>query len=267
MLAFILRHNAEKEGIKITSEGYCLVTDLMEWKKIKKLNVTLKEIDYVVDNNDKKRYEFSKDKLSLRASQGHTTATVKTEELLTKIEDPFSFCEVIHGTYYEPLPFIMKTGLNKMARNNIHMAIGLPKQAGVISGMRSSCEVVVEVNMTKAILGQHKIPFYISSNKVILSEGIEGGSIPAEYFRSVIDFKKKKYLHEAPFDYICVFDFECTCDMDRGTMKAQEIIEFPIVIVDVKAKAVKAIFQTYVKPVIDPKLTEFCTQLTGITQD
>jgi len=50
-------------------------------------------------------------------------------------------------------------------------------------------------------------------------------------------------------------------------MKAQEIIEFPIVIVDVKAKAVKAIFQTYVKPVIDPKLTEFCTQLTGITQD
>jgi len=57
--------------------------------------------------------------------------------------------------------------------------------------MRSSCEVVIELNMVKAMYGKHKIPFYVSSNKVILSEGLEDGSIPAEYFRSVIDFKKK----------------------------------------------------------------------------
>lgn len=135
----------------------------------------------------------------------------------------------------------MKTGLNKMARNNIHMAIGLPGN-GVISGMRSSCQVVIELNMVKAIHGAHKIPFYISSNKVVLSEGLEDGSIPSEYFRSVIDFKKKKYIHETPFDYICVFDFECTCSKDKSAMKAQEIIEFPIVIVDVKTKSVKAVF-------------------------
>jgi len=74
--------------------------------------------------------------------------------------------------------------------------------------------------MVKAALGQHKIPFYISSNKVILSEGLEDGSIPSEYFRSVIDFKNKKFLHEAPFDYICVFDFECTCSKEKAEMKA-----------------------------------------------
>lgn len=127
----------------------------------------------------------------------------------------------------------MKGGLNKMARNHVHLAIGLPKD-GVISGMRSSCQVVIELNMVKAIHGPHKIPFYISSNKVILTEGLADGSVPPEYFRSVIDFKNKKYLYEASFDYICVYDFECQCDEGKK-LEANEIIEFPVVIIDVKA--------------------------------
>ena len=50
-------------------------------------------------------------------------------------------------------------------------------------------------------------------------------------------------------------------------MNSQEIIEFPIVVVDVKRREIKTTFQTYVKPTIDPQLTEFCTELTGITQE
>jgi 2'-phosphotransferase len=105
---------------------------------------------------------------------------------LTKIEDPFKYVYVVHGTYKEPLPLILKGGLNKMARNHVHMAIGMGKN-GVISGMRASCQIVVEVNMVKAIYGQDKISFYVSSNEVILSEGLENGSIPPTYFRSVLD--------------------------------------------------------------------------------
>ena len=85
---------------------------------------------------------------------------------------------MVHGTYLEPLPFIMKSGLNKMARNHIHLAAGMPGKGGVISGMRGSCEVVIELNMTKAIYGPHQLPFYISSNDVILCEGLKDGSIP-----------------------------------------------------------------------------------------
>lgn len=47
----------------------------------------------------------------------------------------------------------------------------------------------------------------------------------------------------------------------------QEIIEFPVVVIDVKQKKVVAEFQTYVKPTIHPELTTFCTELTGITQE
>jgi 2'-phosphotransferase len=64
---------------------------------------------------------------------------VKTEELLTKNDNPFDFKEIVHGTYLEPLPLIMKGGLNRMARNHVHMAIGKPGNNGVISGMRKSC--------------------------------------------------------------------------------------------------------------------------------
>ena len=187
----------------------------------------------------------------IRARQGHTTKVVKTEELLEKITDPFGFNEVVHGTYYEPMPLIMENGLNRMARNHIHFAVGMPGKNGVISGMRGTCEVVVEINMPKAMYGEHRLPFYISGNNVILSEGLADGSIPPQCFRTVYDFKQQKYIHEAPFDYICVYDFECTCDEQRQ-LKSQEIIEFPVVIIDVKKNAIKSIFHTYVKPTIDP---------------
>lgn len=115
---------------------------------------------------------------------------------------------VVHGTYKEPLQLIMENGLNKMARNHVHMAVGIGKN-GVISGMRSSCQVVIEVNMPKAMYGFHKIPFFVSSNEVILSEGLKDGSIPPMYFRSVLDVLTNKFLYVAFFDYICVYDFEC----------------------------------------------------------
>ena len=40
-----------------------------------------------------------------------------------------------------------------------------------------------------------------------------------------------------------------------------------MVVIDVKAKKIVSQFQTYVKPVLDPVITDFCTELTGITQE
>lgn len=73
-----------------------------------------------------------------------------------------------------------------MARNNIHMALGMPGKNGVISGMRNSCQVVVDVNLTQAVFDG--VPFYISQNEVILSPGLgPEGYLPSKYFRSVSD--------------------------------------------------------------------------------
>jgi 2'-phosphotransferase len=63
------------------------------------------------------------------------------------------------------------------------MAIGLPGKNGVISGMRGSCEVVVEINLVKAMREGH-LPFFISENKVVLTPGIgDKGYLPPKYFR------------------------------------------------------------------------------------
>ena len=77
----------------------------------------------------------------------------------------------------------------------MHLAVGLPGNSGVISGMRSSCEIVIEINMVKAMLGAHKIPFFVSKNNVVLCEGLpDTSALPPEYFRYVLDFKTKKFL-------------------------------------------------------------------------
>lgn len=38
-----------------------------------------------------------------------------------------------------------------MARNHIHFAIGMPGNNEVISGMRGSCDVVIEIDAAKAM--------------------------------------------------------------------------------------------------------------------
>ena len=121
---------------------------------------------------------------------------VKDEELLTIIgknkSDPnsvYDYAQVVHGTQRKVLDLIMESGLCRMARNNVHMAIGLPGKTGVISGMRNSCDTVIEINLLKAIKSE-RMPFYSSVNNVVLSPG-EGkkGLVPPEFFRSVFDVK------------------------------------------------------------------------------
>jgi RNA:NAD 2'-phosphotransferase (TPT1/KptA family) len=74
-----------------------------------------------------------------------------------------------------------------MARNNVHMAIGLPGKNGVISGMRNSCDTVIEINLLKAVKSG-QMPFYSSTNNVVLTPGAgEKGLVPPEFFRSIFD--------------------------------------------------------------------------------
>jgi inhibitor of KinA sporulation pathway (predicted exonuclease) len=65
--------------------------------------------------------------------------------------------------------------------------------------------------------------------------------------------------------YYVVLDFEATC-LKEKVLRPREIIELPSVIVDVESRKVISKFQRYVKPVRHPKLSDFCTELTGITQ-
>jgi 3'-5' exoribonuclease 1 len=68
-------------------------------------------------------------------------------------------------------------------------------------------------------------------------------------------------------DYYLVVDLEATCD-DLGAVPRHEseIIEIGAVLVEGKSLAPIAELMTFVRPVIHPALTPFCTRLTTITQ-
>lgn len=68
------------------------------------------------------------------------------------------------------------------------------------------------------------------------------------------------------FDFFVVLDFEATCDEGSRQPQPQEIIEFPLVLVDARTLTVVDEFRSYVRPYYHPRLTAFCTNLTGIKQ-
>ena len=69
------------------------------------------------------------------------------------------------------------------------------------------------------------------------------------------------------YENIMIVDLEATCcnrnSIHRNDM---ETIEIGAVMVDRKTLSVIDEYQTFIKPLIHPKLTSFCTELTSITQ-
>lgn len=66
------------------------------------------------------------------------------------------------------------------------------------------------------------------------------------------------------YKYLAVLDFEATCWKDS---MEHEIIEFPTVIIDVTKRQIIDRMQVFVKPVKNPILSDFCKELTGISQE
>lgn len=71
-----------------------------------------------------------------------------------------------------------------MSRNHIHFAVGYPGEKDVISGMRKTCDIYIEIDIVQAI--KDGIDFFLSANNVVLSPGING-VLPPKYFKVVKD--------------------------------------------------------------------------------
>lgn len=73
--------------------------------------------------------------------------------------------------------------------------------------------------------------------------------------------------------YICALDFEATC-IENKIIENQEIIEFPCILYkvtnlnldDTKYEYIDT-FHKFIKPVFNPELSDFCKDLTAITQE
>jgi 2'-phosphotransferase len=160
----------------------------------------------------------------IRATQGHSMKCVDTTLFLERLslsdskeESPATKLPdtVVHGTYHGAWPLILASGgLQAMSRIQVHFATGptiaevfpngrdaapakledKSKQT-VISGMRSDAEILIFINLRKAM--EAGCPFYRSENGVILSEGISTGDnssddkkiVPLDFFDLVVERK------------------------------------------------------------------------------
>lgn len=195
-LSMLLRHSARDNGIAIDQQGWVLMEDALRFINIIDEDdpweggpVTIDEVCTVVETSDKSRFAICKcGPWRIRASQGHTMKGIDPDL------DPLDLNEVpraLHGTYFNAWDTIRTEGLNKMGRNHIHMAKDLPGESGVISGMRSDCQVLIWIDLVKAsVCG---ITFLKSANGVILSEGLNG-MIPPEFFDEVRDRETMQFL-------------------------------------------------------------------------
>jgi inhibitor of KinA sporulation pathway (predicted exonuclease) len=69
-------------------------------------------------------------------------------------------------------------------------------------------------------------------------------------------------------DYYLIVDLEATCSNDGAVPRHEmEIIEIGVVMQSSRTFEIESEFQAFVRPVRCPELTDFCTELTGITQD
>ena len=194
-LAWLLRHGAVENNLNVSSDGYIAVEDIQALGQFKRY--PLDDFKYITNTNDKKRFAMKEENLKwyIRANQGHSATVgekINQEKLLTKILTPID--PIIHGTTYQAYRLIKQDGLNKMSRTHIHFAItddfveGNTQQ----SGIRSNCQVMIYVDMVEAM--KDGIEFYMSDNKVVLSQGNEKGIINAKYIKKAIDRKTGKNI-------------------------------------------------------------------------
>ena len=154
----LLRH--EPEDLKMDKNGYVLVTDLL-----KKLNISLQDLEEIISENDKKRFSFNNSKDMVRASQGHS---IEVDVQLKATRPPRT---LYHGTSAESYEKIKKTGLSKMNRLHVHLTDN--KETAYKVGKRYSKDkqpIILEIDSAAMYTDGYK--FYLSENGVWLTDNV-----------------------------------------------------------------------------------------------
>lgn len=164
-ISYLLRHNPE--DLSMSKDGWVLVSDLLS-----KLDMSKDDLEYIVFNNDKKRFSFNEDGTKIRANQGHSSK-LKVDIEMDEVKFPGIY---YHGTTFENMNSILKHGLNSGTRNHVHLSKDIPTAVNV--GNRhiktGSTVVILEINASQMKHDGYKI--YESKNGVILVD-----FVPSKY--------------------------------------------------------------------------------------
>jgi putative RNA 2'-phosphotransferase len=163
-----LRHEPERLGLRLERGGWVRVDDLLAAYAAARFPLTPAELDEVVRQNDKQRFAFDPSKTRIRANQGHSTPV---DLQLEPVPPPDI---LYHGTPAGSVDVILREGLKKMARHDVHLS-ATPAIAETV-GKRRGRPVVLIVDA--AAMSRDGLVFYCSANGVWLTD-----HVPPKYLR------------------------------------------------------------------------------------
>lgn len=177
-MSYLLRHGALKEKLPIDRNGFVPIEVLLRHNRLKSHKCTLEDIHRIVANNDKKRFQVMERTLNneesqevIRATQGHSIKAIDPEDdFLRRITDVADLPDkLIHGTSISKLLLILQSGsIKRQNRNHIHLSPGVSGvDTTVVSGMRSSSNVHIYLNLNQELLDQ--LQLFKSLNNVYLT--------------------------------------------------------------------------------------------------
>jgi len=171
-LSLVLRHEPEKIGLKLDSAGWVEVEELLAACGRFGRPLTLEALREVVAANEKKRFAFSDDGRSIRASQGHS---VDVDLGYTPQPPP---AKLFHGTAARFVDSIQRGGLLKGERHHVHLSTDETTARKV--GQRRGESVILTVDAAAMTTKAHQ--FFVSENGVWLTDhvSVEFIEFPAE---------------------------------------------------------------------------------------
>ena len=115
--------------------------------------------------NNKQRFEFDRDRLRIRARQGHSLDIDLGYEAAIPPDTLF------HGTATRFLDSILEQGLLKCARHHVHMSTN--KDTMLAVGMRHGQPVILSIDARQMHNDGHQ--FFVTGNQVWLTDHVPPG--------------------------------------------------------------------------------------------
>jgi putative RNA 2'-phosphotransferase len=127
------------------------------------LSLVLRHQPEVIATNDKRRFALSQDGLRIRANQGHSVSGVDL-----KLEETTPPATLYHGTVAAFLDSIRAGGLQKRARNHVHLSAD--EATAIKVGSRRGKPIILRV--AAARMHEDGRQFFLSNNGVWLVDAV-----------------------------------------------------------------------------------------------
>ncbi|PVZ40275.1 RNA 2'-phosphotransferase [Pseudomonas sp. CC120222-01a] len=165
-LSYVLRHEPQSIGLTLDAEGWASIDSLLDSSQKAGRILDLSLLEKIVAESSKKRFSISPDRKFIRATQGHSTASVCIKH--SELTPPD---RLYHGTATRFLQSILDNGLVAGARHHVHLSEDLETAKSV--GQRYGKPVVLEVEAL--LMHNMGFKFFQAENGVWLVS-----SVPAE---------------------------------------------------------------------------------------